>query len=145
MPCRQPALSLVSRALTCKAEFTSKTAHGAGVVLLAVAFVKLNTAIVVQKKGEEYVVADGRAVALSYVRSGAVLTDLLTIIPTIAQVGGHTEICTILPMPSCTWRLRSSFSQDVPNHTMCMERPQNAHCCRRCSLHAEITMMLARG
>ena len=60
-------------------------------MLLALAFVKLNTAIVVHKKGEEYVVADGRAVALSYVRSGAVLTDLLTIIPTIAQVGGHTE------------------------------------------------------
>ncbi len=29
---------------------------------------------------------DGRAVALKYVRSGAVLTDLLTILPTVLQV-----------------------------------------------------------
>ena len=38
------------------------------VLLLAVAF-RLNTAMVVeQKKGEEYVVADGSALALNYVR-----------------------------------------------------------------------------
>ena len=59
----------------------------AAVILLAVVFIKLNTALAVQKKGEEVVVADGHAVALHYVRGGAIFTDLLTIAPTMVQVG----------------------------------------------------------
>ena len=59
----------------------------AAVILLAVVFVKLNTALTVQRKGEEVLLADGHAVALRYVRGGAIFTDLLTIAPTMVQVG----------------------------------------------------------
>lgn len=55
-------------------------------LLLAVVFVKLNTALAVLKNGEEFLVADGRAVAVKYVRSGAILIDVLTILPTVIQV-----------------------------------------------------------
>ena len=57
----------------------------AAVILLVVIFIKLNTALAVQKKGEEVLVADGHAVALHYVRGGAIFTDLLTIAPTMVQ------------------------------------------------------------
>lgn len=57
----------------------------AATILLVVIFIKLNTALAVQKKGEEVLVADGHAVALHYVRGGAIFTDLLTIAPTIVQ------------------------------------------------------------
>ena len=144
-PCRQPALSLDSRALTCKAVFTSTSTHGAGVVLLAVAFVKLNTAIIVQKKGEEYVVADGHAVALNYVRSGAVLTDLLTIVPTIVQVGGYSKSSQLCPCHAAHGVCATTSVRILPSHTVCMERPQHRHCCRKCSSHAETRMMFARG
>ncbi|CAL5221214.1 g3363 [Coccomyxa viridis] len=58
----------------------------AGAFLLVAVFIRLNTALTVKREGEEVVVPDGRAVALKYVRSGAVLTDLLTILPTVLQV-----------------------------------------------------------
>ena len=61
----------------------------AALILLVVIFIKLNTALAVQKKGEEVVIADGHAVALHYVRGGAIFTDLLTIAPTMVQVGGN--------------------------------------------------------
>ena len=59
----------------------------AAVILLVIVFIKLNTALIVQKKGEESLVADGHAVALHYVRGGAIFTDLLTVAPTMVQVG----------------------------------------------------------
>ena len=59
----------------------------AAVILLVVVIIKLNTALIVQKNGEESLVADGHAVALHYVRGGAIFTDLLTIAPTMVQVG----------------------------------------------------------
>ncbi len=52
-------------------------------------FIRLNTALTVKREGEEVVVPDGRAVAVKYVRSGAVLTDFLTILPTVLQVDLH--------------------------------------------------------
>ena len=58
----------------------------AGAFLLVAVFIRLNTALTVKREGEEVVVPDGRAVAHKYVRSGAVLTDLLTILPTVLQV-----------------------------------------------------------
>ncbi len=82
-------------------------------VLLLLAFVKLNTAISVQKKGEEYLVADGYAVALSYVRSGALLMDLLTIVPTIAQVSNPSEGFIFVLMSRCT-RLLCKFQPKLP-------------------------------
>ena len=70
----------------------------AGALLLAAVLIRLNTALTVKRDGEEVVVADGHAVALEYVRSGAVLTDLLTIIPTILQVStapSNSQTCSL--------------------------------------------------
>ena len=71
----------------------------AGALLLAGVFIKLNTAMAVKKKGEEVLVADGHVVALKYVRSGAILTDVLTILPTILQVSNgcayHVYSCRL--------------------------------------------------
>jgi len=71
----------------------------AGAMLLAGMFIKLNTAMAVKKKGEEVLVADGHVVALKYVRSGAILTDFLTILPTILQVSNgcacHVYSCYV--------------------------------------------------
>ena len=75
-----PYIALVSTVLI--PEFNT----AAGALLLAGIFIKLNTAMAVKKKGEEVLVADGHVVALKYVRSGAILTDVLTILPTVLQV-----------------------------------------------------------
>ena len=72
----------------------------AAVILLVVIFIKLNTALAVQKKGEEVLVADGHAVALHYVRGGAIFTDLLTITPTVVQVGRNHHTLQLLH-PAC--------------------------------------------
>jgi hypothetical protein len=62
-------------------------------VLLVAVFIRLNTAYTVQKDGGTVVVSDGRAVALKYVQSGAMLMDLLTVLPTILQV--NFKLCSM--------------------------------------------------
>lgn len=57
---------------------------------------------------------DGHAVALKYVRSGAILTDLLTIVPTVLQVRHAHAACG--PAMHHLFRLNSGGSSKYIDH-----------------------------
>lgn len=58
----------------------------AGIILLAVVWIRFHTAVVACKKSDDLIIPDGKTIAAEYIRKGTFVIDLLSLVPFFVQV-----------------------------------------------------------
>lgn len=78
---------------TCIGSFDNTYLAVAGVILLAVVWIRFHTAKMACKNSEEQIIPDGKTIAADYIHRGTFVIDVVSLIPFFVQVMQHAHTC----------------------------------------------------